>query len=81
MTTYLLPAQLLQTIPQGADYIRILPELILSVFGIVVMVLDRWSMKKRARSCLVTSGSAARLPGFWPPGLWRSTRVSPFRTW
>jgi len=40
MTNVLSPAQLLQTIPQGADYIRILPELILSLFGIVVMVLD-----------------------------------------
>ena len=37
--TWLLPA-LLQTIPQGVDYVRILPELVLSVFGIVVMVLD-----------------------------------------
>jgi NADH-quinone oxidoreductase subunit N len=40
MTNLLLPAALLQTIPQGVDYIRILPELLLSVFGIVVMVLD-----------------------------------------
>ena len=30
----------MQIIPQGADYVRILPELILSIFGIVVMVLD-----------------------------------------
>ena len=30
----------LQLIPPGADYIRILPELILSAFGILVMVLD-----------------------------------------
>jgi NADH-quinone oxidoreductase subunit N len=37
MTTLL--AQV-QAIPQTVDYIRILPELILSVFGIVVMVLD-----------------------------------------
>src|ERR1039458_1526592 len=29
-----------QTIPQGVDYIRILPELVLSAFGILVMVLD-----------------------------------------
>ena len=29
-----------QTIPQSADYVRILPELILSAFGIVVMLLD-----------------------------------------
>jgi NADH-quinone oxidoreductase subunit N len=39
-----LPAVLLQaipqTIPQAADYIRILPELVLSIFGILVMVLD-----------------------------------------
>ena len=31
---------LLQVIPQGVDYIRILPELILSAVGIVVMLLD-----------------------------------------
>ena len=36
----MLPAMLLQTIPQTEDYIRILPELVLSVFGIVVMLLD-----------------------------------------
>jgi NADH-quinone oxidoreductase subunit N len=35
----LLPA-LLQAIPQGADYIRILPELVLSAFGIAIMLLD-----------------------------------------
>ena len=31
---------LAQAIPQGVDYIRILPELVLSLFGIVVMLLD-----------------------------------------
>ena len=30
----------LQPIPQGIDYVRILPVLVLSIFGIVVMVLD-----------------------------------------
>ena len=30
----------LQTIPQSVDYVRILPEIVLSIFGIVVMVLD-----------------------------------------
>src|SRR5712671_277843 len=34
------PPALLQTIPQGVDYIRILPELVLSAFGIAVMLLD-----------------------------------------
>jgi NADH-quinone oxidoreductase subunit N len=36
MTTQLLA----QVIPQGVDYVRILPELILSGFGIVIMLLD-----------------------------------------
>src|SRR5579863_8123846 len=31
---------LLQAIPQTQDYVRILPELVLSIFGIVVMLLD-----------------------------------------
>lgn len=35
----MLPA-MLQAIPQTEDYIRILPELVLSVFGITVMLLD-----------------------------------------
>src|ERR1700736_3945442 len=33
-------ADLLQTIPQSTEYIRILPELVLAAFGIVVMLLD-----------------------------------------
>lgn len=36
----MLPAMLLQAIPQTADYVRILPELVLSIFGIIVMMLD-----------------------------------------
>lgn len=30
----------MQNIPQSADYVRILPEIILSIFGILVMLLD-----------------------------------------
>jgi hypothetical protein len=44
MTILVHPAALLQmipqTIPQSVDYVRILPELVLSAFGILVMVLD-----------------------------------------
>jgi NADH-quinone oxidoreductase subunit N len=29
-----------QTLPQAADYIRILPEIVLSVFGMIIMVLE-----------------------------------------
>ncbi len=68
MTNFLLPAALLQTIPQGVDYIRILPELILSVFGIVVMVLDP----------LVDEEKSQRLLGFIALG---GTVAGLFATW
>ncbi len=35
-----LPALLVQAIPHVEDYVRILPELVLSIFGMVVMMLD-----------------------------------------
>src|SRR6202034_3940002 len=44
----------LQIIPTGADYVRILPELVLSAFGIVVMVLDP----------LVDEGKSQKLLGY-----------------
>ena len=40
MASQSIPQTISQAIPQAADYIRILPELILAAFGIVVMVLD-----------------------------------------
>ena len=33
-------AALLQPIPQGEEYLRILPELVLSAFGVLIMLLD-----------------------------------------
>jgi NADH-quinone oxidoreductase subunit N len=40
MSALTIPAALLQSIPQTEDYIRILPELVLSFFGIVIMLLE-----------------------------------------
>src|SRR6202790_2172208 len=45
-SAHLLPGLLAQVqtstsmLPQGADYMRILPELVLSVFGMLIMVVD-----------------------------------------
>ena len=67
MTKFFLPA-LLQMIPQGADYIRILPELILSVFGIVVMVLDPLVDEEKSQKLLgyiALSGTVAGLLATW----------------
>src|SRR6478752_9239257 len=47
----LLLAQM-QTIPQSVDYIRILPEIVLSLFGILVMVLDPLVDEERSQKSL-----------------------------
>ncbi len=79
--------QSLQSIPQGADYIRFLPELVLCVFGIVVMVLDPLLDEERSQKTLgliALVGTLAALaatfymsqyPGF---GFWNMIRVDAF---
>ena len=66
----------LQTIPQAADYIRILPEIVLSIFGIVVMVLDPLVDEEQSQKTLgaiAFIGTVAALISTWymaqSPGL------------
>jgi NADH-quinone oxidoreductase subunit N len=86
MTALLLPATFLQaipqTIPQGVEYVRILPELILSVFGIVVMVLDPLVDEEKSQKLLgyiALGGTVAGLLATWymaqSPGLAFSNMV------
>ncbi len=63
MTHFLFPAQLVQAIPQGADYIRILPELVLSAFGIVVMVLDPLVNEEKSQKLLGYIGLGGAVAG------------------
>jgi NADH-quinone oxidoreductase subunit N len=72
MTTVLLA----QAVPQGVDYIRILPELILSAFGIVVMLLDPLVDEEKSQKTLgliAFVGTLAGLASTWfmaqSPGL------------
>lgn len=67
---------LLQAIPQGVDYVRILPELVLSVFGILVMVLDPLVDEEKSQKTLgliAFVGTVAGLLSTWymaqSPGL------------
>src|SRR5437870_7733591 len=74
-------------IPQTADYIRILPELVLSIFGIIVMLLEPLFDERRSQRTLgsialvgslagiVASVFQARYPGF---AFWRMVRVDGF---
>jgi NADH-quinone oxidoreductase subunit N len=66
----------LQPIPQGIDYVRILPVLVLSIFGIVVMVLDPLVDEEKSQKTLGWIGffgTLAALASIWymaqSPGL------------
>ena len=78
-----MPQTISQAIPQGTDYVRILPELILSAFGIVVMVLDPLVDEEKSQKTARPhrASLAARRRHFLPPGTWRNLRASPSRTW
>jgi NADH-quinone oxidoreductase subunit N len=76
-----------QNIPQGVDYIRILPEIILSIFGMIIMIVDplvdeRRSQKTIGIIALIGSLAAiaatlyqAQFPGF---AFWSMVRVDSF---
>jgi len=52
------------TVPQLADYIRILPELVLAVFGMIVMLLDPWLEQRgrqRGLGFIALTGAAAAI--------------------
>ncbi len=78
-----------QTIPQSVEYVRILPEIILSLFGMTIMVLDplvdeRSSQKLLGFIALIGSVAAiaatlyqAQFPGL---GFWGVIKVDAFST-
>lgn len=80
-------AQIMQTVPTGADYVRILPELLLSLFGIIVMMMEPMIDERRNQQVLGTValiGSLAAIaaslyqaqyPGF---AFWNMVRVDGF---
>src|SRR5579864_1936131 len=59
----MMPLAQIQAIPQGVDYIRILPELILSIFGIVIMVLDPLVDEEKNQKTLGLIGFVGTLAG------------------
>lgn len=77
-----LTAALLQTIPTGTEYVRILPELVLSAFGIVIMLLDPILDEEKSQKSLgliALLGTLAGLASTWymsqSPGLAFSNMV------
>jgi NADH-quinone oxidoreductase subunit N len=52
-----------QVIPVGSDYIRILPEIVLSLFGMLIMVLDPLFDERRSQKVLGVIGLLGTLAG------------------
>jgi NADH-quinone oxidoreductase subunit N len=81
------PAGIAQTLPQGAEYIRILPEIVLSLFGMLIMVLDPLVDERKSQKLLGILGLAGALsaigatfymsqyPGF---GFWGMVKIDSF---
>jgi len=76
-----------QTIPAAADYIRILPEIVLSIFGLVIMAVDPFidqDKDQKSLGALGLAGTVAALISTWvmaqSPGLafWNMVRVDGF---
>jgi NADH-quinone oxidoreductase subunit N len=81
------PNDIAQVIPQAADYVRILPEIVLAVFGMIVMVLDPLMDERRSQqtlgvialvgalAALVATLFQSQYPG---QGFWDMVRVDSF---
>ena len=77
----------MNNVPQIADYLRILPEIILSIFGMAIMLLDPLLEERRrakvlggvglagALVALVSTFCMARQPG---PAFWNMVQVDAF---
>ena len=76
-----------QVIPQAADYVRILPEIVLAIFGMIVMVLDPFINERHNQrtlgiialvgslSALVATLFQSQYPGL---GFWNMVQVDSF---
>jgi NADH-quinone oxidoreductase subunit N len=81
-------AQVQTSLPQSIDYVRILPELVLTLFGMLIMVVDPLLDEDNSHQALGTIaliGTLAALAStFWmaqyPPGtaFWNMVRVDAF---
>jgi NADH-quinone oxidoreductase subunit N len=76
-----------QLVPQGVEYIRILPELVLTIFGMLIMLLDPLMDERRSQKTLgavALLGSLAAIGAtlyqsqFPGVGFWNMIRVDTF---
>ena len=81
--------EIMQALPQSADYVRILPEIVLSVFGMIIMLLDPIMDERSSQRTLggiALIGAIAALaatiyqaqPQFWGLAFWEMVKVDAF---
>ncbi len=81
--------QTMQTLPQSVDYIRILPEIVLSIFGMIIMLLDPVMDERRSQRTLgliALAGAIVALAAtvyqaqarFWGLGFFGMVKVDAF---
>jgi NADH-quinone oxidoreductase subunit N len=81
--------QAIPNLPQAADYIRILPEIVFSLFGMAIMVLDPVMDERRSQRTLGAIGLIGAILGlaatlyqaqtqYWGLGFWEMIRVDAF---
>ena len=81
--------QTTQTLPQSVDYIRILPEIVLSIFGMIIMLLDPVMDERRSQRTLgliALAGTIVALAAtvyqaqvrFWGLGFFGMVKVDAF---
>src|SRR5947208_889961 len=81
--------QAAQALPQSVDYIRILPEIVLSIFGMIIMLLDPVMDERRSQRTLgliALAGTIAALAAtvyqaqvrFWGLGFFGMIKVDAF---
>src|SRR5947207_14306486 len=81
--------QTVEALPQAADYVRILPEIVLSIFGMLVMLLDPIMDERRSQRTLggiALIGAIAALAAtifqaqqqYWGFAFWNMVKVDAF---
>lgn len=81
--------QEMQTLPYWTDYVRILPEIVLSIFGMIVMLVDPLLDERGSQRTLGGIGLIGAIgalaatilqaqPKFWGLGFWDMIRVDAF---
>ena len=80
---------IVESLPPNGDYVRILPEIVLSIFGMIIMVLDPVMDERRSQRTLgivALIGAVAALAAtlyqsqqqFWGLAFWHMVKVDAF---